>query len=80
MARDRRGQRGFVLAVTMWLLAGMAVAVALMTLWARAEVEAATRGRDAFEDDAAALTLRVGMSPMYQDWQLLPIQRAAFSK
>ena len=58
MARDRRGQKGFVLAVTLWLLAGMAVAVALMTLWAREEVAAATQGREAFEDEAAALSLR----------------------
>lgn len=58
MAFERRNQRGFVLAVTLWLLAGMAVAVALMTLWARDEVVAATVGRDAFEDEAAALTLR----------------------
>lgn len=58
MHPDRRPQSGFVLAITLWLLAGMAVAVALMTLWAREEVAAATAGRDAFEDEAAALSTR----------------------
>lgn len=58
MARSGVGQRGFVLAITLWLLAGMAVAVALITLWAREEVAAATADRDALEDEAAALALK----------------------
>lgn len=50
--------RGFVLAVTLWLLAGIAVVVGLMTWWAVTEVRAATVDRDRVEDEAAALATR----------------------
>lgn len=55
MASDRR-QRGFILAVTLWLLAGIAVVVGLMTWWAREEVRHATVGRDSVEAEAAMLS------------------------
>lgn len=53
-----RSERGFVLAITLWLLAGMAVVVGLMTWWALGEVRAASAERDAVEDDAALLAVR----------------------
>lgn len=50
----RRGrQSGFVLAVTLWLLAAIAVAVGLMTLWALQEVREATVARERTEDALA---------------------------
>lgn len=53
-----RGERGFVLAVTLWLLAGMAVVVGLMTAWAVGEVREATTERDRVEDAAALVRVR----------------------
>lgn len=53
-----RSERGFVLAVTLWLLAGMALVVGLMTLWALGEVREATAERDRVEDAAAMLRAR----------------------
>ncbi len=43
----QRGQRGFVLAITLWILAAIAVMVGMMTLWALEQVRdaAADRGR-----------------------------------
>lgn len=52
------GQRGFVLAITLWLLAGIAVAVGLMTLWARAQVEQAHVDSQRLDDEIAALETR----------------------
>lgn len=60
MARESRGSarhsRGFVLAVTLWLLAGIAVIVGVMTLWAFDEVRAAADERDRTEDRLAMLS------------------------
>ena len=50
-ARRRIGRRGsgprpasgFVLAVTLWILAGIAIAVGLMTLWSLQQLEQARR-------------------------------------
>ncbi|MFZ5657243.1 MAG: general secretion pathway protein GspK [Pseudomonadota bacterium] len=53
-----RSERGFVLAITLWLLAGMAVVVGLMTWWALGEVRAASAERHAVEDDAALVSVR----------------------
>lgn len=57
MASERR-HGGFVLAITLWLLAGMAVAVGLMALWARAQVERAHLGSERLDDDVAAIETR----------------------
>jgi type II secretory pathway component PulK len=53
-----RSERGFVLAMTLWLLAGIAVVVGLMTWWALAEVRAATEERERVDDAAAMLRAR----------------------
>lgn len=58
MRSSRSAAQGFVLAVTLWLLAGIAVVVGLMTWWALSEVRAATAERDRVEDEAAALAAR----------------------
>jgi Type II secretory pathway, component PulK len=50
---SRRAASGFVLAVTLWILAGIAIAVALMTLWARSQVEEAHIGRERLQDELA---------------------------
>ena len=49
---------GFVLAVTLWLLAGIAVATALITLWAREQVVQARIGRESVEDEIARFGTR----------------------
>jgi hypothetical protein len=49
---------GFVLAITLWLLAGMAVVVGLMTLWALDEVRTATGERIRVEDRLAMVSTR----------------------
>lgn len=51
-----RGSRGFVLAVTLWLLAGIAVIVGAMTLWAFDEVRAAADERERTEDRLSMLS------------------------
>jgi len=51
-------QAGFVLAVTLWLLAGIAVAVGLMTLWARAQIEQAHVDSQRLGDEIAAVETR----------------------
>src|SRR5690606_19534452 len=56
MASDPRRQQGFILAVTLWLLAGIAVVVGLMTWWAQEQVRGATVGRDRVEDQVAMLS------------------------
>jgi type II secretory pathway component PulK len=56
--RHLRHEGGFVLAVTLWLLAAMAIAVALMTLWANDQVRAAATERDRVDDEASMLTAR----------------------
>ncbi len=43
-------QQGFVLAITLWLLAGIAVAVGLMMLWARDQVARSEQMRGQVED------------------------------
>jgi type II secretory pathway component PulK len=55
-ARD--GQRGFVLAVTLWVLAGIAVVVGLVTLWSLDAVRAAAGERQRTEDEIAILGAR----------------------
>lgn len=50
---SERHQRGFVLAVTLWLLAGIAVVVGLMTWWALEEVRAAANERERTEAELA---------------------------
>jgi type II secretory pathway component PulK len=55
-ARD--GQRGFVLAVTLWVLAGIAVVVGLVTLWSLDAVRAAAGERQRTEDEIAVLGAR----------------------
>ncbi|WP_411834118.1 hypothetical protein [Pseudoxanthomonas mexicana] len=56
--RRRRGPagrvpRGFVLAITLWLLAGIAIAVALMTLWSLDQVAQARIGHERLQDEMA---------------------------
>lgn len=53
-----RMQRGFVLAVTLWMLAALAIVVGLTTLWALGVVREATAGREHIEDRAAAMATR----------------------
>lgn len=53
-----RPQHGFVLAVTLWLLAGIGVAVGTMLLWAHAQVEHASLDSDRLQDEIAALETR----------------------
>lgn len=61
MASDRRRarrmppgrERGFVLAITLWLLAGIAVAVALMTLWSLQQVTEARIAHERLQDELA---------------------------
>ena len=45
---------GFVLAVTLWILAGIAIAVGLMTLWSWQQLEQARVGHERMEDELAA--------------------------
>ena len=49
---------GFVLAVTLWLLAGITIAVALMTLWSMDQVEQARVGHERMEDEIAVFGTR----------------------
>lgn len=62
MASDRapagKTQRGFVLAVTLWLLAGIAVVAALVMLWAMDRVADVQVDRDAVEDQLAMMSTR----------------------
>lgn len=59
MTSDRPGghgtprEAGFVLAVTLWILAGITIAVGLMTLWALDQVGQARIGREMLEDEFA---------------------------
>lgn len=46
-------ERGFVLAITLWLLAGIAVAVALMTLWSLDQVTQARVAHERLQDELA---------------------------
>lgn len=55
---SRRAQGGFVLAVTLWLLAGIAIVVALVTLWSLDQVQDAQRDRDQAEDQLALFSTR----------------------
>lgn len=51
--RALRRPSGFVLAITLWLLAGITIAVAVMTLWALDEVARARAGHAMLEDEIA---------------------------
>ncbi|UWX04301.1 type II secretion system protein [Pseudoxanthomonas sp. NC8] len=53
-----RAQTGFVLAVTLWLLAGVAVSVGLMMLWARAQIERARLDSERFQDEVSVSETR----------------------
>lgn len=57
-APGARPPRGFVLAVTLWLLAGIAVVVGLMTWWAREQVQEAIAEREAVEERVATVSTR----------------------
>ena len=48
-----RHASGFVLAITLWLLVGITIAVGLMTLWAMAQVEQARVGHERMQDEIA---------------------------
>lgn len=58
MVFNQRRQQGFVLAVTLWLLAGIGVAVGSMMLWAHAQVEHANLDSERLQDEIAALETR----------------------
>lgn len=49
----RSAAQGFVLAVTLWILAGITIAVALATLWAVDQVQDARLAHEQFEDEAS---------------------------
>lgn len=51
-------QRGFVLVVTLWILAGVAIVVALVSLWALDQVREANAARADLEDQIALLGVR----------------------
>lgn len=57
VSTDRQA-RGFVLAVTLWILAAITVAVALLTLWSYQEVRAAADERDRTQDAIAMASTR----------------------
>lgn len=50
--------RGFVLAMTLWFLAGIAVVVGLVTLWSLERVRDATEDREQTEDEIAMISTR----------------------
>ena len=56
--RPRRACEGFVLAITLWLLAGITIAVGLMTLWAVDQVGQARIGHEMLEDEIAVYDTR----------------------
>lgn len=64
MASDPRRQgpqgpgRGFVLVVTLWILAGIAIVVALVSLWAIEQVQEASGARADLDDELARLGVR----------------------
>lgn len=54
MASSPRARHsGFVLAITLWILAGIAIAVALMTLWSIDQVAEARIGHERLQDEIA---------------------------
>ena len=53
-----RAARGFVLAITLWLLAGIAVAVGLMMLWSLDRVRQASAAHRHLEDELAVWSTR----------------------
>lgn len=57
-ASSGRREAGFVLAVTLWMLAGIAIAVGALTLWALAELADATGARERTEDSLAMASTR----------------------
>jgi hypothetical protein len=56
--RARRHSRGFVLALVLWMLAAIAVAVGLATLWALDAVRNATTEREHVDDELAVASTR----------------------
>lgn len=50
----RRAQSGFVLAVTLWILAAIAIVAAMVSLWAISGVQDATRYQEEVEDEVDA--------------------------
>lgn len=58
MAASRHVSSGFVLVVTLWILAGIAVVVGLMTLWAYDEVHRATAEQESAADAIDAIGTR----------------------
>lgn len=57
-ASSPRHAKGFVLAVTLWMLAGIAIAVGALTLWAISELADATSARERTEDALAMASTR----------------------
>lgn len=57
-APPRRAQPGFVLAMTLWILAGIGVVVGLVTLWSLDRVRDATVDRERVEDELALFSTR----------------------
>jgi hypothetical protein len=53
-----RCQHGFVLAVTLWVLAGITIAVGLMTLWVIDQVQEARQARELLDDEASLYETR----------------------
>lgn len=51
-------QRGFILAVVLWLLAAIAVAVGLLLFWSRERVQEATQLRESVDARIAMISLR----------------------
>jgi len=58
VSTDSGSQRGFVLAVTLWVLAAITVAVALITLWSYEQVRAAAEEREQTADALAIAATR----------------------
>lgn len=56
--RARRHSRGFVLALVLWMLAAIAIAVGLATLWSLDAVRNATTERERVEDEIAIASTR----------------------
>lgn len=54
----KNAAEGFVLAVTLWLLAAMAVAASIVMLWTREEVRGATEARERLDDEIAMIDTR----------------------
>src|SRR3546814_16357944 len=77
-------ERGFVLAITLWLLAGIAVAVALMTLWSLDQVTQARVAHERLQDELAVSGTRDTLLYLASTRELtragLPVQPLADDK